>query len=164
MLMSFDLHSAISALQVATVSHDSVAVHEIVRGVADEDERTGGWPMHLAFVRMTVPPERELLQDEERENSEQQRAEDRPRCERHEGLGQQLEERDAEQRADRVTDERRHEPRPGAGRDEQEGRSDRESAEAAEQAQAEGDGEQAHASRLYAGKCGSQLSAVRVLG
>ena len=95
-----------------------------------------------------MPPQRELLENEKRENAYEERAEHVLRVERGERLRQELEQRDAEQRADGVADERRHEPRPCAGGDKQESRRDRQPAESAEQAEAESDAEQAHAARL----------------
>ena len=105
--------------------------------------------MHFTIVRMAVPPEGKLLQDEKSDDAEQESAENRPRIEGDERLRQKFQKRDAEQGTDRVADERGNEPGPATSRHEQERRSDRKSAEPAEQAEAESDGEQAHATGLY---------------
>ncbi len=54
---------------------DNRTIDEIVEGVSDE-HREHGAVVHLAVVRVTVPPQHELFKDEEQEDAEQQRSED----------------------------------------------------------------------------------------
>ena len=53
---------------------DDRAVDEVVERVADEDERRGR-AVHLALVGVAVPQQHQLLEDEERQDAGEQRAE-----------------------------------------------------------------------------------------
>ena len=77
---------------------DDRAVDEVVKRVADDDERRRRG-VHLALVGVAVPQQHELFEDEEHEDAGEQRAEDRRRRHQRQRLGQQREQRDAEQRA-----------------------------------------------------------------
>ena len=145
---------------------DDRAVHEVVRRVADQHERAAR-SMHFTFVRVAVPPQRELLEDEERQDADEERREDPARAQSGQRLRQQLNQRDAEQRADRVAHQPRYQPAAHPDGKNEEARRDRQSAEAAEQAEAERDGEQGHAPFYFSsrrnrgararGSCGSAL-------
>src|SRR5439155_25547727 len=89
--------------------------------------------------------EHEFFEDEERDDAGEQRAEDRRRFEIGERFGQQRQERDAEQRADGVTDEPRHDARAHAHRKHHEGRSNEKAAAATEETETERRREQMHA-------------------
>jgi hypothetical protein len=67
--------------------------------------------MHFAVVPgMTVPPQDQLFEQEEGQNSGEQRAERDGWLKRAERLGQQREQGDAEQRPDRVADQPGEQP------------------------------------------------------
>src|SRR5581483_747703 len=112
-----------------------------------QDERSAG-AVHVALVRVAVTPERQLLEHEEDEDAAEERREHAPRAQRRERLGQQLDKRDAQQRADRVADEPGHQPIASRGREDEQRRGDEQAAEAAEEAETERDRQQRHAT-LY---------------
>ena len=74
---------------------------------------------------------------------------------------QQREQRDAEQRADGVADQPRHEPRPDVGGKEEERRGDEQAAAAAEKAQAERGREHMHATFYCGLRIGADCGAER---
>ena len=119
------------------------AIHEVVKRIADHHRKDAA-VVYLAVVRMTVTPEHQLLEQEEQEDADEQRAEDSRGRQLSERRRQDGEHRDAEQRADRVA----HEPRnqPGTGRivDEENAGRDEQPAQAAHQAQPERDEERRH--------------------
>ena len=127
---------------------DDRAVHEVVRRVTDQHERAAR-SMHFTLVRVAVPPQRELLEDEERQDADEERREDPARAQSGQRLRQQLNQRDAEQRADRVAHQPRYQPAAHPDGKNEEARRDRQSAEAAEQAETERDGEQGHRAILF---------------
>ena len=67
--------------------------------------------VHLALVGVAVAPEHQLLEHEEEQDAGEQRLEDPRRRQQAERLGQQREQRDAEQRADGVAHQPRHQAR-----------------------------------------------------
>ncbi len=71
---------------------------------AEDGERHRG-AVNLAFVRVAVAQQHELLEHEEGEDAEKERAEDGGRAQRFERFRQQGEERDTQQRADGVADQ-----------------------------------------------------------
>jgi hypothetical protein len=108
-----------------------------MEGIANKHERRRR-PMHETVLGIVaVPPQHELLEDEEREDAREQRAEGRRRREGLERFRQQAQERGAEQRPYRIADERREEPRPETIADQQERRGRQQSAQAADDAQPE---------------------------
>ena len=76
--------------------------------VADDHHRRGH-AVRFAVVRVAVPPQHELLEQEKQHDAGQQRAEHGSWREMRERFGKQDEQRDAQQRADGVADEPRHE-------------------------------------------------------
>ena len=123
---------------------DNGAVDEIVKRVADDDDRHRR-AVHLAFVGVAVAEQDEFFENEERQDAEQQRPEHRRGAKLIEGFGQQREQRDAEQSADRITHQPRNDARADALCEEQQRAGDEQTAAAAEQAQAERGREQRHA-------------------
>ena len=89
---------------------DDDAVNERVERVADDDQRDGARMDLARVVVVAVPPDDELLENEEGENAGEERREHRRRGNRGERLRNQIEQRDAEQRAHRI----RHQPRDDA--------------------------------------------------
>ncbi len=123
---------------------DDRPVDEVVERVAHEHQRRRG-AVHPALVGVAVPQQHQLLENEEDENAGQQRAEDHGRRHERECLGQEREERDAEQRADGVTDQPRHDSAAqGIGEEQQPG-DEHDAAEAPQQAEAERCRQQRHA-------------------
>ena len=123
---------------------DDRAVDEVVKGVADEDQRHRR-AVHTAFVGVAVAQQHELLEHEKRQDAGQQRAEHGRRPQRVERFGQQRQQRDAEQRADGVADQPRHDAGADALREEQQRAGDQETAAAAEEAESQRCREQRHA-------------------
>ena len=122
---------------------DDRAVDEVVERVADEDERHGR-AVHLALVGVAMAKQHQLLENEERQDAGQQRAEHGGRRQRLERFGQQREQRDAEQRADGVADQPRHEARADALGEQEQRAGHEQAAAAAEQAQSQRRREQGH--------------------
>jgi hypothetical protein len=118
-------------------------VDEVVEGVADEHEGRGA-VVHLAIMRVAVPPEHQLFQDEEEEDTGEQCRERLCRRQLLERLRQDCEQRHAEQGADGVADEPRHQLRAGGIGEEKKTRGDQEAAQPAKQAQPEGYRERRH--------------------
>ena len=124
---------------------DDRAVDEVVERVADDDERRRR-AVHLALVGVAVAEQHQLLEHEEREDAARAACRTRARgVSGVERFGQQRQQRDAEQRADRVADQPRHQPRADAVGEEEERGGDEQAAAAAEEAQAERGREQRHA-------------------
>ena len=94
---------------------DQHAVDEVVHRVADHDERAAA-PMvmrdraavvHFAVLGVAMPPQEQLLEHEEAEDSGQDRGRRLVRRPALEGVRDHLEERCAQQRADGVGDQHR---------------------------------------------------------
>ena len=86
---------------------DDHPVEEVVKRIADDHHR-GRHAVGFAVVRVAMPPEHELLQQEEQHDAAEQRSENcscREVCQR---FRQQDEKGDAKQRADGVADEPGH--------------------------------------------------------
>jgi len=111
-----------------------------MEGVADQ-HRQHAAVVDFAVVRVTVPPQHQLLEDEEQEDADEQRGEDVLRRQLLERLGQDRQHRRAEQCADRVADQPRDQPRPRRIVDEEDAGSDDKTTEAAQDAQPERDQE-----------------------
>ena len=127
---------------------DGGAIHEIVKRVTDDD-REHAAVVHLAVMRVTVTPEHQFLQQEEQQDADEKRAED-SRCRQLiECRRQDRQHRDAEQRANRVAHEPRHEPGTGGIVNEENAGRDEESAQAAHQAQPERNEERRHRKGSY---------------
>ena len=97
--------------------------------------------MHLAVVRVAVAPEHELLEDEEEQDAGEQRREYIGRRQVLERFRQQRQHRHAEQRAHGVADQPRNQPGPRGIVDEENAGGHDQAAQAANQAQPEGDEE-----------------------
>ena len=65
-----------SGTDVSTAAHDDRAVDKVVKRVADDDERRRR-AVHLALVGVAVAEQHELLENEERQDADEQRAEAR---------------------------------------------------------------------------------------
>jgi len=114
-----------------------------VKRIADEHERHRG-AMNLAFIGMAMTKQDQLLEDEEGQDAGQQRAEDGRRSKRIERFRQQREERDAEECADRVADQPRHEARPHLLCEQEQRTGHQQAAAAAKKAETQCGGEQRH--------------------
>ena len=106
---------------------DDRAVDEVVERVAEDDQRRRR-RVHVAFVGVAVPQQHQFLEDEEDEDPGEERPEYARCCQRLERLGQQRQQRHAEQRADRVADEPRHQPLADVVVEEQQRRGDEQAA------------------------------------
>ena len=95
----------------------------------------------LAVIAVAVPPQHELLEHEEQEDARRAPRRTRGAAASPERLGQQRQQRHPEHRADGVAHEPRHELDPDAVAKQQERRREQQPAEAAEQAQTNGDEE-----------------------
>ena len=126
------------------ISHNDRPVDEVVKSVADEQQLRGGG-VQLALVGVAMAEQHELFEREEHEDPREQRAEHRLRREQRERLGKDVEQRDAEQRADGVADQPRHQTRADVRRKRNERRGDEQAAAATEEAQAERGREHVHA-------------------
>ena len=111
---------------------DDHAVDEIVERVAEQHHGRSR-AVGLAIVRVAMAPENEFLEEEEQHDAAKQRTQHSPRRKLAECLRQQHEQRHAEQRADRIADEPRNDFQSNSIVEEEEGRSDHDSAETAHQ-------------------------------
>ena len=146
---------------------DQHAVDQVVDGVADEDEGAGGRlrrvppltvPVHLAVGLVAMPPEHQLLEQEEPQYAEEDGAGDpmqvghaRPR----QGMRQQREEGGAQQGTDGEAHEVRQQAIPQRLREGQEGRCGQHAERPAQQAEQQDPGQKGHRGRgLHSGGTG----------
>ncbi len=95
------------------------------------------WTSHSCVV-VAVPPQHELLEQEEGQDAAEQRHERLRGLDVLEGLGQQRQQRHAEQRTDRVADQPRNDLHADAIAEQQKRRCREQAADAAQHAQAHG--------------------------
>ena len=103
-----------------------------------------GAAVRLAVLAVAVVPEHELLEDEEAHDAGQQHHAGPRGAQIVEHLGQQRQQRHAEQHADGIADEMRDQPHPRLRLEQQKPRRQEQAAKAPDDAQADGRGEQMH--------------------